>query len=129
MSDVLRRFFVVLVVLGLLVGACTIPGNARVSGVVTIDTTCPVGDCPARPMPGIRITFTGASGHSATTVTDSSGAYAITLAPQDYDVGLAGPNALSFEVSVADAPPSASTTIHANSGQNLQVNFRVLSAI
>jgi hypothetical protein len=80
-------------------------------------------------MPGIRITFTGAPGDSATTVTDSSGAYAITLAPEDYDVGLAGPNALSFEVSVADAPPSASTTIHANSGQNLQVNFRVLSAI
>jgi hypothetical protein len=96
MSEMSRRFLVVVVVLGLLVGACTTLSNARVSGVVTIGPTCPLGNCPDRPMQGITIAFTGASGQRATAVTDSSGACVITLAPGDYEITLAGPSALEF---------------------------------
>ncbi len=131
MNGVMQRSVVVLAALGLLLAACTntTPTNARVSGLVTIGPTCPLGTCPDRPMPGIRIIFAGASTQRATAVTDSSGAFEVTLAPGDYDVTLAGPNALLFQVSGALGPPSESAKIHTNSGQDLRVNFRLFSAI
>jgi hypothetical protein len=129
MSHVLRWVFVAAVVLGLLFDACTTSSIARVSGVVTI-AACGFGNCPGRPVPEIGITFAGASGQRATTVTDSSGAYAITLTPGDYDVTLAaGPNRLSFQVSDAITPPAESAKIHTSSGQDLDVNFQLFSAL
>jgi len=127
MGDMLRRLVLVLVV-GLLLGTCSGPSNTRVSGMVTIGLTCPLGNCPDRPMPGIKIIFAGASTHMATAITDSAGAYAITLAPGAHNVMLTGPTALLFEVSGSSAPPSESAKIHANSGQDLRVSFRLFSA-
>ena len=131
MNDVMRRSILVLAALGLMLGACTntTPTNARVSGLVAIGPTCPFGTCPDRPVPGIRIIFAGASTQTATAVTDSSGAFAVTLAPGDYDVTLAGPNALLFQVSGSLGPPSESAKIHTTSGQELRVNFRLFSSM
>jgi len=128
MDEMLRRSFVALA-LGLMVGACTTPSNARVSGVVTIGPTCGVVSCPDRPVPNIRIIFVGTSTQSPSAVTDSSGAYSLALAPGDYDVTLNGPNPLVFQVITALPPPSFHAKIHTSSGQELRVNFRLFSAI
>ncbi len=129
MNGALRRSFVVLVALGVMLGACTTPSNARVSGVVTISSPCGLTNCPDRPAAGIRVVFAGSSNDRPTAVTDSSGAYAISLAPGDYDVTLNGANPLVFQVTSALPPPSFSARIHAGSGQQLRVSFRLFTAI
>ena len=129
MNDVLRWPVVALVGLVLTVGACVVPGSSRVSGVVTIGPTCPSRTCPDRPAPGITIIFAGTSTEKSSVVTDSTGAYAITLAPGNYDVTLNGPNpAVPQVIGVLD-PLAGPANIHTSSGQELRVNYRLFSGI
>src|SRR5487761_1083432 len=109
--------------------ACLVPGSSRVSGVVTIGPTCPSRRCPDRPAPGITIIFARSSTEKSSAVTDSSGAYAITLAPGDYDVTLNGPNPVVPQVIGVLDPLSGPANIHTSSGEELRVNYRLFSGI
>ena len=88
------------VLLALVLGGCAggparvTPVTGRVTGHVT-SRACggaAVQDqpaCPIRPASGVSVTFRQlAGGDISTTTTDADGAYAITLPPGDYLVGL-----------------------------------------